>query len=282
MAEMLMGIARIAVLVFVVGSMLSLGLSLTVSQIIDPLKDVKKVLLALIGSFVLVPAVTYGILVMLPVDEGVKIGLILLATAAGAPFLPKLVQVAKGDVAFSVGLMLLLMVGTVIYMPLVLPYMLKGVDVDAVAIAKSLVITMLIPLALALVLRSKSESVAEKINPFISKLTGVALLLLTLLLVALNFKNILSMVGWGGLALVLFILASLAVGFTLGGRDARERSVMGLGIAQRNIAAALVVAEQNFKHDPKVLVTLIVTAIVGLLIFMPLAGWLGKKQAAAV
>jgi BASS family bile acid:Na+ symporter len=282
MVELLTEIARISVLIFVVGSMLGLGLSLTVSQIIEPLKDAKNVLLALIGSFVLVPAATYGILALLPVNEGVRIGLILLASAAGAPFLPKLVQVAKGDIAFSVGMMLLLMVGSVIYMPLVLPYMLKGIDVDAVAIAKSLVITMLIPLALALVLRAKSESAAEKIKPAVSKITGLALVLLTVLLVGLNFKNIISMAGWGGLALLLFIFASLAIGFLMGGRDARERSVMGLGIGQRNIAAALVVAEQNFKDNPQVLVTLIVTSIIGLLIFMPLAGWLGKNASADV
>jgi hypothetical protein len=44
------------------------------------------------------------------------IGLILLATAAGAPFLPKLAEVAKGNIAFGVGLMVLLMVVTIIYL----------------------------------------------------------------------------------------------------------------------------------------------------------------------
>lgn len=247
MVEILTQIARVSVFVFVIGSMIALGLSLTVVQIIEPLKDIKRVLIALFGNFVLVPVAAYGILALIPTSEGVKIGIILLAVAAGAPFLPKLVQVAKGDIPFSVGLMLLLMVGTVIYMPLVLPFMLKGVDVDALAIAKSLIITMLVPLALALVVRAKAEGVAEKIELFVAKITSLALLLLTVALLVLNFKNIISMIGWGGLAVLLFVFASLAVGFLFGGRDAPARSVMGLGTGQRNIAAALVVAGQNFK-----------------------------------
>jgi predicted Na+-dependent transporter len=52
---------------------------------------------------------------------------------------------------------------------------------------------------------------------------------------------------------------------------------MALGTAQRNIAAALVVAGQNFK-DPRVLVMVVVVAIVGLLLLMPLARWLGKRS----
>ena len=55
----------------------------------------------------------------------------MLATAA-APFLQKLVQGAKGNIAFGVGLMVLLMVVTVVYMPLVLPLVLPGVSVNPV------------------------------------------------------------------------------------------------------------------------------------------------------
>jgi BASS family bile acid:Na+ symporter len=48
------------------------------------------------------------------------------------------------------------------------------------------------------------------------------------------------------------------------------RRVMALGTAQRNIAAALVVASQSF-NDPKVVVMVIVVAIVGLIFLKPLS-----------
>jgi BASS family bile acid:Na+ symporter len=52
----------------------------------------------------------------------------------------------------------------------------------------------------------------------------------------------------------------------------------GWSLWQRNIAAALVVANQNFT-DPDVLITLIVISIVGLFILMPIRGELGKRSA---
>ena len=63
----------------------------------------------------------------------------------------------------------------------------------------------------------------------------------------------------------------------LGSPDGGIRSVMGLGTAQRNIAAALVVAGQNF--DTSVLTYLMVIAVIGLVLLMPMAGELGKRAA---
>ena len=130
MTEIMETLATLSLLVFVIGSMASMGLSLKIKQIIEPLKDVKLVALALVANFVLVPIVAYLITLLLPLDESLEIGLILLATAAGAPFLPKLAEVAKGNMAFSVGLMVLLMVVTIIYLPIVLPLLLQGVAVN--------------------------------------------------------------------------------------------------------------------------------------------------------
>ena len=55
-------------------------------------------------------------------------GIIILAFAAGAPFIPKLVQFAKGDIALAVGTMTLLMVLAVIILPIMLPLFLPGVE----------------------------------------------------------------------------------------------------------------------------------------------------------
>ena len=97
-----------------------------------------------------------------PLSEGLQIGLILTGMAAGAPFLPKLVQVAKGDMAFAAGLMVLMMVATILYLPIVLPFVLTGVQVNPWEIARSLIFLMLIPLALALFIRANYEEVADR------------------------------------------------------------------------------------------------------------------------
>ncbi len=239
------------------------------SHIIAPLRNVRLVLLALFANFVLIPLITYVIIRVIPLAEPLRIGLILLATAACAPFLPKLVQVAKGDIAFGVGLMVLLMVVTIIYTPIVLPFLLSGVQVDPWA-----------PLAIALFMRAQAPETAATYQPVMNKASSLAILILLVVGLGLNVSNILNLIGTGGiLALLLFIIASFAIGFVLGLRDPGIRSVMGLGTAQRNISAALVVGAQNFS-DPNVLTTLLVGAILLLLLLLPTARQLGSRAKA--
>ena len=280
MTETLNTIAQLSGLVFVVGSMLAMGLSLTVAQIIQQLKNGRLVGLALLANFVVVPALAYGITAVIPVTDGARIALILLSTAAGAPFLPKLAQAAKGDMAFAVGLMVLLMVVTVVYLPIVLPLLLSGVEVNPLEIAKSLIITMLIPLGIGLFIKARYEESAAHLQPMFAQASNTSLMLMMGILLMLNVRNILFTIGTGVLiAGVIFIIASFVVGYLLGGPGGDTKAVLGLGTGQRNIAAALVVAGQNF-NDPDVLITIIVLAIVGLVILMPIGGELGKRKAA--
>src|SRR5215471_1427071 len=114
--EILSKAIPVAMLTFVVSSMLAVGLSLTIMQILQPLLNFKLVALALVANFIVMPIAALGIARLLQLDEPLGIALLLLGSAAGAPFLPLLARISKGNLAFAVGLMVLLMVVTVGYM----------------------------------------------------------------------------------------------------------------------------------------------------------------------
>ncbi len=276
MSDILETLAQLSVLVFVVSSMLSMGLSLTVRQTLDPLRNPRLVVLALAANFVIVPIIAYFITLALDLNQSISIGLILVSTAAGAPFLPKLVEVAKGNAAFSVGLMVLLMVVTIVFLPLVLPLMLQGVEVNPFDIAQSLVLMMLIPLAIGLFIKARYEQAAEKVQPTFAQAANLAILVLIVLGVVLNFQAMIDLVGSRGLlSAVILIGVAIGSGYLLGGSDGGNRSVMALGTGQRNLSAALVVAAQNFDSD--VITYILVFGVVGFVILFLAAGELGKR-----
>jgi len=269
--ELIQKLVPVCMLGFVLSSMLSMGLGLTLGEIATPLRSVRRVVMSLLANFVLVPLVALGLAALLRLDEPFGVGLLLLGSAAGAPFLPKLTQLAKGNLAFAVGLMVLLMVITVGFLPLVLPLLLSGVSVDSAKIARSLFLLMLLPLAAALVVKARFPAAAARTRPILDRISNLSLILFTLLLITVNLNNVLAVFGTRAiLAGLLFIIISFGIGWLLGGPEPDARRVLALGTAQRNIAAALVVAAQSFQ-DPKVVVMVIVVAIVGLLILMPLS-----------
>lgn len=271
-------LANLSTLVFVVSSMLSLGLSLTLEQILNPLRDLGFVGRVLLANFVLVPLVAYLLKTIIPLDPSLGIGLILLATAAGAPFLPKLAQVSKGNVPLSVGLMVLLMVVTVFYMPIVLPLLLPGVQVNPLEIARSLIILMLIPLALGLLIHARYRPIANLLQPYMAQASSTSLVMIFVLILVLNLQSVLNTFGSGALlAALLLIGASLGIGYGLMGQSMDVKLVSALGTAQRNGAAAMVVATSNFGDDPNVLTMILVGLLFMLVILMGLAGEIGRR-----
>jgi len=279
MAEILAVLSNLFTLTFVVASMLALGFGLTVGQIVHPLRDLQLVIRALVANFVLVPAAAYGLKTIIPIGESFGIGLMLLATAAGAPFLPKLVQLAHGEVALGVGLMVLLMVATVVYMPIVLPLLLPGVSINPLDIASSLVVLMLLPLGFALCIRARYAEAADAARPIFAQIANYGLMGVMATMLLLNWRTLLQTIGTGAiLAALLFIGAAFLFGYVIG-PSATTRPVLALGTAQRNVAAAMVVATGSFAADPNVLVMVVVGSLLMMALLMPGAGELGKRRA---
>jgi predicted Na+-dependent transporter len=175
--------------------------------------------------------------------------------------------------------MVMLMVTTIIYMPIVLPVLLSGVTINPWDIARSLIVLMLLPLAIGLLVKGRWSSIAEGLQPHMAHASSTALLFLLVGGIILQWSDIVGLLGTGGfIALVLFFLISLVIGYFVGGSDPKMRSVMGLGTAQRNVSAAMVVGVQNFTDSPDVTSTIIVGALVGLVMLLPIAGELGKRM----
>ncbi len=282
MAELLSALSSVFTLLFVVTSMFSMGLSLTVAQILQPLQNARLVAMALVANFLLVPATAFVLSRAIPMEPALQIGLLLIGTAAGAPFLPKLAQIAKADVPFAVGVMALLVVVTVGYLPLVLPLLLPGVAVDAGAIALQLFLEILVPLALGLLIKARWEDAAGALQHPMSQISNLSLALLLVLMLGLNLDDVLGLFGSGAiLATLILLLIALAGGYLLGGPGQDTRRVLALGTGQRNMAAGFAIATSNFADQPDVLVFLAAAGLVGMVVVMPVAAEFGKRARVA-
>ena len=100
-------------------------------------------------------------------------------------------------------------------------------------------------------------------------------------LLVVNFDEIIDTVGTGGiLAALLVLVGGFTAGFLVGGGPEEQRAVLGLGSAQRNISAAVVVAAQNFGDDPEVITMVMVVTVLGLVLLFAAAGELGRRSLA--
>jgi predicted Na+-dependent transporter len=193
-------------LAFVVTSMLGMGLSLSVSQILQPLRNTRLVILSLVVNFVVVPATAFT--------------------------LSRVIR----DYAFSAG-------GRAVGQG---PY----------------------------------QGVGHALEPVMAQISTVSLALLLVLMLALNFQNVLALFGTGAVAVtLLFVAVSVLAGYVLGGPSVKTKRVLALGTGQRNLSAAFIIATGNFGDEPDVLVYVAAAGLVGMVLLFPTAGEFGKRVA---
>ncbi len=267
----------IAIVTFAVSSMFAVGLRYKVAELLRPMRDVLGVGLALFANFVLTPLLAIVLLRVVPLEPAYQAGLIVVATAAGAPLLVKLVANAKEDVAFASSILILLLLASIALMPVLVPWLTGSTSVSARSIAVPLLTQMFAPLVLGFALRPLFPSLVPRVLPILGRVATVSLWTMLALVVALNFRIVLSAFGTGALTLsAVFIGIAFLIGYFLGTFDKAERAVLGFSTAQRNFAAAVVVAGESFA-DANVLVMVVLVSIVAMLL-LPLSSSFGRRK----
>jgi BASS family bile acid:Na+ symporter len=138
----------------------------------------------------------------------------------------------------------------------------------------------LVPLAISLFIRTRYPDAAKSAQPIFAQASNLSLMILMVLMVVLNFSDVVGLLGSGGLiASLILVVLTTAGGYLLGKIGKADDWVQGLGAGQRNIAAAMVVATMNFGSDEVVMV--VVYSLIVLVVLIPLALELGKRRAPA-
>jgi BASS family bile acid:Na+ symporter len=153
-------------------------------------------------------------------------------------------------------------------------------QVPPLAIAKVLLMTILVPLGLGLIVRRFAASVAERISAPLSRFAGLLLLLSLVLLVFSSGSEMLARIGGGTLlALALFILAGLLVGHLLGGPEPNDRTVLAISTATRHPGVAMALISVTFPDTQAVLPIVLIYMIINTIIDAPYIAWRKKSGA---
>jgi BASS family bile acid:Na+ symporter len=239
-AETLNALLKISLVIFMAGNLLDMGLRLKLGTALVGLRNMRFVSLSLLWCFVLGPAVAYGITRWIPLEPPYAMGLILIGLAPCAPFLPAMVDRARGDLGYTASFMLLASVGMVAYMPLAVPLLVQGLSVSAWVVAKPLLAVVLVPLVIGMVTLRRAPGFAARAQPVVKKITGlVTIIMLVLCLVVYGEAFIGSAGSYATLAQVIFYCAVTAGSYMLAfGLPQNRRSVLALGVCTRNLGAA--------------------------------------------
>ena len=208
-------------LIFVVTASLGNGLSITVQSVTAPLKAHKQLnVMLLLSNFIVLPVLLIGLAAILPFTPQVKMAIAALALSAGAPFIPWLVSLAKGDLGYSVSAVFILTLGTLVVLPLALPPVLSllgtGATPSAWLVLWPMLLFILLPLLVGMFIRARYLPLAMALGPYLGPISITFLLVHICLFLGYTWTDVVSLAGGGVLAFALvFPLAGMLIGYLL-------------------------------------------------------------------
>jgi BASS family bile acid:Na+ symporter len=245
-------LVRLLTLPALIAMMLSMGFKSSPGDVLASVRDARGVAAGLAANFVLVPAVTMGLLYAFDAVPMVSAGFLILAVCPGAPVGPPFAAVARGDVAYASGQMVILAAVSAVLSPALLGLLLGrllpggGLRVDYLPIVQTLAVSQILPLCLGLAVSRLAPGIARRLAGPV----GLAAALLLLAVIALvlagqfGFLRLIPLSSWSGMFLLM--AACLAIGWLCGGPGRARRKALAVTTAARNAAVALVIVSGSF------------------------------------
>ncbi|HVO64640.1 MAG TPA: bile acid:sodium symporter [Terriglobales bacterium] len=257
--------------------MFLLGLRVKIEQVRNVAKDSVLVAKAVIASYLVVPLLTIGLVMAFHVKPMIAAGFLIAVVCAGAPYGPPFTAMARGDVPVAVGVMVILSVLAAPVAPLLLYLLLpiiagsQSLAVNVLKVVLTLLLTQLLPLCAGLAIRWRKPESAIKLEVPAKRLSVPLNLLFIGVGLYAQWHTLARISARGYLEMFVLAVATVVVGWMLGGPDVRTRRAIAADTSVRNVGLGLVIATGSFAGTLAVssaLVYAIFQTVVLALVFM--------------
>ena len=264
--------------------MFAVGLATPPADLLAAVKRWRWTLRAAMANYLLVPAAAIALLLAFHAKPMPAAGFLILAVCPGAPYGPPFTAIAKGNVAASVGWMVILAAASAIVAPLLLGVLLPWtsgdarLEIDAARLAGTLLITQLAPLCAGLGVRLWRPNLASKIAPSAMATSKLLNLAAVGTILAVQFRMLLDIRWIAFVGMLVLLFASLAAGWLLGGPTREMRKTLAITTSLRNAGVGMVIASSSFPGTPA-LTAVLAYAIVDVFGSLAIALWWGRRDA---
>jgi BASS family bile acid:Na+ symporter len=240
-------------------------------------------LLSFLSMFVIMPLFAILATRISHFNPAVVIAVIALSISPVPPLLPRRVTKSGGLAPYGLGLMVTAGLFAIVYIPLAVYLIGKYFDrpfaMGPGAVAKMVVVSIVVPLAAGILFQRLAPAAAKRIAGPLLRIAGIVLLVGVLCILIFASPAAWSLVGNGTIIIfIVFIFVGLAVGHLLGGPDRDERVTLALSTACRHPALALAIAGANIPGEHHVLGAVLLYVLLNALLTLPYVAWQRKKS----
>jgi bile acid:Na+ symporter, BASS family len=270
-------LVMLALQLSILATVFGFGLRATVKDVLYLIRNPSLLGRSVVAMFVIMPLVALALVRAFHLEPRLEIALICISIAPLPPIIPKKLAKAGGHPAYGLALTAVVALFAVVFVPvasaLLGRFFGQPFAMGGGAIARVMLLTIVLPLAAGMIVRATLPAVADRIERPIALIGGILLPVAVIALVGANLSAIWAHVGGGTvLAIASFVVIGLGVGHLLGGPDPDGRVVLAISTACRHPAVVLAIATANYPTESFVAVILLYL-LVGAFVCKPYIVW---------
>ncbi len=244
-------LARSFFYLFIIASMLGVGLKVRGDEVLGALKSKGLMTRALLANFVIIPA--FGILCarIIPMKPELAMTLVILACAPGGLSALQFLTKAKDEESLSfVGGIAIVISFLAIFispamMALALPQEMSLTTPYARAFV-FLLVFLLVPLLLGVFMNQRARTIAPKLAKIIALIGTLAFVVVIVMTLSMTKEAKATVGKWGILGMLVFILFTMAIGWLMGGPRKETRPLLATASSMRFVALGLAISVRSF------------------------------------
>jgi BASS family bile acid:Na+ symporter len=252
MVNPLPGYIQVVIFLFLFTFLLSVALEKPKQEILTLMKS-NLMGRSLVANFILLPILGMILAWLFRLPPEISVGFLMVAFAPGGMLGLHFTRLAKGNLVYAVGLILLLSILSIFIIPMLFYLIFPGSDTMngiIVSLLGRLLFFIIPPILAGLVIQHWLGSIAAKLQKLCSFLSIALFILSTVLTSSIKVLDT-QVLGWNGLATILvFIGIAWFIGWQMGGPELANRKVLAISTSMRNVPICLLIATNSVvNHD---------------------------------
>ena len=199
--------------------MLTLGLGLELSDFTNLVRKPRSFFVGLTNQILLLPLVTYIIILVFGITKEAAVGMMILACCPGGVTSNIITKLAKGDTALSISYTAFNSILAIVTLPLIVGFSMKSFmgleapDINILSLGLTMFFITAVPVGIGLLIREKNKYYADKFEPKASKISTILFAIIILGALLSEWETFINNFVLLGPAIVLLILTMLIIAF---------------------------------------------------------------------
>ena len=199
--------------------MLTLGLGLESSDFTNLVRKPRSFFVGLTNQILLLPLVTYIIILVFGITKEAAVGMMILACCPGGVTSNIITKLAKGDTALSISYTAFNSILAIVTLPLIVGFSMKSFmgqeapDVNILSLGLTMFFITAVPVGIGLLIREKNKYYADKLEPKASKISTILFAIIILGALLSEWETFINNFVLLGPVIVLLILTMLIIAY---------------------------------------------------------------------